>query len=160
MTTHTRVFLPLGKLLAASLVVALCPYSMAGAADAFKNTDFLLKAEVSYQADEVRDPFKSYLPEAPVLVPGQTAQIKADVPLPELKVSGIFWGAEFPQAIINGIIVKSGDIIADATITKIEPEGVTVNFNRRDYLLRAPAAQNLDTARGKKEAPHGKSRNK
>ena len=157
MIMHRRSSLLMGKLIAATLMVSVCPCRTATAGPASKKTDFLLKPEVSYQAEGVRDPFKSYLPDAPVVVSGKI-EPKTDTPLPKLEVSGIFWGANFPQAIINGIIVKAGDSIGDVKITSIEPEGVTIKFNRRDYVLEAPAARNLETAKGKKEAPHEKSR--
>jgi len=137
----------------------VCLAAREGAADAVKKSDFVLKPEVSYKAADVKDPFKSWLPEPPIPVPSREER-DVEVKLPDFTIAGIFWGADFPQAIINDTIVKVGDTILEAKIIGIEPEGVTVNFNRRDFLLKAPAVLNTGTINGIKEAPNEKSRKK
>ena len=49
--------------------------------------------------------------------------------LPALRVQGIIWGGDRPQAIINDRIVELGDDVEGATIKSIQKDGVNVLFD-------------------------------
>ena len=48
--------------------------------------------------------------------------------LKNLKLSGVVWGGEQPQAIINGQIVGVGDVIEKAKVTSITQKGVQIVY--------------------------------
>ncbi|MBI3332773.1 MAG: hypothetical protein HYZ93_01630 [Candidatus Omnitrophica bacterium] len=57
---------------------------------------------------------------------------------PPLELQGILWGTPRPQAIINRRIVSAGDVIGDATVLAVRPEGVKVSLNGREFELKLP----------------------
>ncbi|HLD82563.1 MAG TPA: hypothetical protein VI976_01270 [Candidatus Omnitrophota bacterium] len=122
---------------------------------------FLLAASVSeevvvnrpkeeYKGEGLADPFKDVF-RAAASISGSEAPVEAK-PLPILKVQGIIQGGRFEQAIINNKIVKVGDTINEAVITKIEKHGITVLFDNKTYHLSSPAA---DILQGAKPKPQG-----
>ena len=98
-----------------------------------------LRVNVEYHAQDFNDPFTPV--EEPVLeVKPDEHKVEIEPPkqLPTFKVNGIFWGGTVAQAIIDDKIVKTGDTISDAKVTKIEKEGVTVLFGGQSYKIPAP----------------------
>jgi hypothetical protein len=81
-----------------------------------------------------KDPLKNmlleymYEKEAEPLTP-------ADVPLPPLDIQGLIWNSQMPQAIINGRVVKEGDIIEGVKIVTIDKTGVTVEHLDRKVFI-------------------------
>jgi hypothetical protein len=116
--------------------------------------EIAIKPGVSYTADNLRDPFSN-----PALTEISTdAGSSANTPevnLPEMKVQGIFWGAKFPQAIINDKVVKVNDKIEGAQVTEITKDSVTVFFGNKQFVLTSPAFVNLEAASNKKDAKKG-----
>jgi len=55
--------------------------------------------------------------------------------LEKLSLSGIMWDKESPLAIINNKILKPGDYIGNAKITKIEKNSVTIAVADQEYKL-------------------------
>jgi len=64
----------------------------------------------------------------------------AEVKLPVLKVQGLIWGGNFPQAIINNKVVRVDDEVDGAKIVSIEKDGLWVSFNDKQYNLSSPVA--------------------
>ena len=103
----------------------------------------------AYTAQDLRDPLKSLLPEAPA-PESQTAAVKAEkkeavppaTPPPNLTVRGVLWGGREPQAIINDEVYRIGDTIEGAKILSIDPAGVTIEHNGAPafYSTAAPLA--------------------
>ncbi|MBI4341188.1 MAG: general secretion pathway protein GspB [Candidatus Omnitrophica bacterium] len=99
----------------------------------------------AYTAQDLRDPFKELLPPPPAqaaaapmasqAVPVASAARPAPLPLPTLLLSGIWWSVQ-PRALINGEVYGIGDHVQGATVKRISPEGVTVEFNGREILLQ------------------------
>lgn len=52
-----------------------------------------------------------------------------------LKLIGIIWDRERPQAIINNIVVNPGDKISINKVIKIERDSVVLNDGSGDYVL-------------------------
>ncbi|MFH1761093.1 MAG: hypothetical protein ABIA63_08325 [bacterium] len=104
-----------------------------------------LKSEVSYGAENLRDPFKSPIQPEMLTQRGNAGPITPDTPEVLPKVQGVFWGASFPQAIINDKVVKTGDTVDGARIVSIEKDFVTVLFinSNRQYKISSPASDNL-----------------
>jgi len=92
---------------------------------------------VKYSADSLKDPFEVYSEKKKEQEP--EAKLKAK-PLPPLTVQGIIWGTPLPQAIINGKVLKIGDMIDGVEITRIDKEGVEVFYAGRSYFLASPAS--------------------
>ena len=113
----------------------------------------LLKSDVAYQADEFRDPFKSTIVSDTAAPRDSVNPLVPEVSPPELKVQGIFWGGDFPQAIVNDKVVKVGDEVNGAQIVSIEKDIITVFFVNRQFKISSPASSNpADFSRqGKKE---------
>jgi hypothetical protein len=100
------------------------------------------KTEVDYGAENFRDPFKSPIQSEMLIQPGDTDPNTPEVQLPNLKVQGVFWGASFPQAIINDKVVKAGDTVDAVTIVSIEKDFIMVSFVNRKYKLSSPVSEN------------------
>ncbi len=115
-----------------------------------------LKSEVTYGSGNLRDPFKSLVQSELLVSPGPDVPAVTEVSAPPLKIQGIVWGGNFPQAIINDKVVKVGDTIEGAQLLSIEKDSVTVFFVNRQFILSSPASENLANSpdKGKKEDVH------
>ncbi len=51
---------------------------------------------------------------------------------PNLVLNGIMYIEEKPKAIINGTVVREGDVISGATVTSITPDNVLLKYNNND----------------------------
>ncbi len=78
-------------------------------------------------------------PVPPEVVPAETAK---EIPeekdfgeAPEFSLTGIVFGGGEPSAIINGKIVKEGDVIEGAKVLKINPKKVTLGFKGKEISL-------------------------
>ena len=81
--------------------------------------------------DPLKDLLQLYLYKTRVV---QTEE-KVTIPLPELTIEGIIWNSDMPQAIVNGKIVRIGDIVKDVEIIDIERNGVVVGYNGEKVLI-------------------------
>ncbi|MFA6378758.1 MAG: hypothetical protein WCX16_03130 [Candidatus Omnitrophota bacterium] len=102
-----------------------------------------------------RNPFKSWLPKIeekiekepeatkieykepevkiiPVLKPAPVEEAKP----PEIKISGLVWSTDRPQAIINDQILTIGDMIGDSKIIDINKDGVDIMFLNKLYTIK------------------------
>lgn len=112
------------------------------------------RPNVEYKADNLRDPFQTYVIEkkkAEAVQAGTSQPEEESVTPPALTVQGIIWGGRFPQAIINNKVVRVGDIIEEAEITDISKEGVIITFKNRQFNLSSPAAVKLEGLKKKSE---------
>ena len=55
--------------------------------------------------------------------------------LGSLRLQGIVWGARFPQAIINGEVLKIGDSLDGIRIVDIDKHGVRLFLDGKNYIL-------------------------
>ncbi len=69
----------------------------------------------------------------PAVSPQQPKLPRVPVKPPALKVQGIIWDSDRPQAIINGEIVDVGQVVADAKIVSIQKEGVDFLFHGEKF---------------------------
>ncbi len=102
-----------------------------------KETMRISKPTVEYTATGLKDPFRLFQ------APKETKKLEAiDIPVnpPELNISGLVWGAENPQAIINGKVFRIGDTIENARIESIGKNGVVVAFQGKKFTI--PVAMN------------------
>jgi hypothetical protein len=109
---------------------------------------------IEYSADRMRDPFKSYIVK-PVEQPSQQeTEVEVVRQVPSFSIQGIFWGGNFPQAIINDKVVKEGDTLQDAKIISITKERIRFLFANREISV-VPESQNLTTSisGSRKEVP-------
>jgi len=90
-----------------------------------------IRPRVKYDAAGLRDPFRRYNESGSKEVGQQ--------PLPALVVTGVVWGTDIPQAIINDKVVRQGDSINDVKIIEINKEGISVVFQGRQYNVSSPA---------------------
>ncbi len=92
----------------------------------------IAKPKVEYTASDFKDPFRLFQ------APKETKKVDvivAPVNPPELEVSGLVWGAENPQAIVNGKVVKVGDTLEDARIDSIGKGGIVIEFSGKKFTL-------------------------
>ena len=97
-----------------------------------------------YAAGALRDPLKSFLPQASSTSPQPTPHAMSSTetgpravsparperpPLRALNIQGLLWGGPRPQAIINERVYGVGDAVADGTITSITRLGVTLDYH-------------------------------
>ena len=114
-----------------------------------------LKPGVSYTAENLRDPFTNPAQNEISAQPGEPVSNVPEIPLPAMKIQGIFWGGKFPQAIINDKIVKVGEKIEDVKVLAIEKNSVTVFFGNKQFVLPSPASDNLAASSNKKDGKKG-----
>ncbi len=106
---------------------------------------------LTYKAEGLKDPFRTWIKRSDQPVMEEKKEDKADKPLPALTIEGIIWGGKFPQAIVNGQVVKVGESIMAGTanagdkvrIDAISRDGITVFFNNRTYEVSSPAQTSL-----------------
>jgi hypothetical protein len=104
--------------------------------------EVMLQSDFNYAAekDKLRDPFKTYI-EPPAVAAGPTGpdgSAEPEIKPPELKIQGIFWGGAFPQAIVNGRVVRVNDQIEGAVISRIAKEGITIKIGYKEFIYNAP----------------------
>ena len=70
--------------------------------------------------------------------PSEPIEIEVEeiIPLPDVKISGIIWNSDRPQAIINGRIVDIGDSILGIQITEIRKTGIDGLFHGRTVTIK------------------------
>jgi len=107
--------------------------------------ELIVRPRVEYKAGDLKDPFQGYKSAS-----GKAMAEKAIV-LPKLEISGIVWGSDIPQAIINGRVVKIGDVIENAHIVDINKNGIDIFFEGRQFNLKAPAYSHLEQFKQKRE---------
>jgi len=95
--------------------------------------DIIVKPSVIYKADNLRDPFKSYI-ESSVATRVLEPMVEQG-PMPDLEVQGLFWGGGYPQAIINNKVLRESDTIEGVKIISIKKDGVTVLFANTEHKL-------------------------
>ena len=71
----------------------------------------------------------------------KAVEIEEIIPLPDVKVSGIIWNSDRPQAIINGLIVDIGDNILGIQITEIRKTGIDGLFHGRAVTIQTQRSQ-------------------
>ncbi len=112
----------------------------------FAVSDVIVRMAPEYIGADLRDPFQPfYVPvkvKNPSLEEGQSAKQQAK-PLPTVEIQGIVSGALVPYAIVNGKVVKAGDIVDGLTIVEIVKDGIQVEYDRINYTLESPAIEAL-----------------
>ncbi len=84
-----------------------------------------------FENDPLKDLLQLYLHKMRVV----KTEEKITTPLPKLTVEGIIWNSYMPQAIVDGKIVRVGDIIKNAEIIDIEKSGIVVFYNGEKVLI-------------------------
>lgn len=97
--------------------------------------EFILRPNIEYNAEGLKDPFRQPAPEAKkssAVEETLEPEIILEQP-PALKIQGIIWGGRFNQAIVNNKVVKEQDTIEGAKIISINKKGITVLFKGKEY---------------------------
>lgn len=105
-------------------------------------------AQISYSAQNLRDPFLSLLPPDPtaqaaargsgVAASARPALPKPPAPPPVIKVQGVIWGGPAPKAIVEGKLYGIGDVIKGAKIVSIDRQGITMEHEGRPVAYVIP----------------------
>ena len=89
-------------------------------------------------------------PTPPVQHPVDAVQPNApEVPLPVLRVQGLFWGVGRPQAIINRRIVSEGETLSvseakeGVKVLEVSADGVKVSFQGKEFFLGVERSEGL-----------------
>lgn len=94
---------------------------------------------VTYNADNLRDPFLgTALPDAEEETTEENAPVETII-LPDIKIQGIIWGSNNPQAIINNKVVKVGNTINEITILDITGSEIIISYKNQKFALPAPS---------------------
>jgi len=95
----------------------------------------ITRPKVEYKASDFKDPFR------PKVAKANEAGIskKKQVVLPDLKIQGIVWGGQIPQAVINDKVIKVGDTIQNVHIIDINKFGVLAVFEGQEFNISSPA---------------------
>jgi len=83
------------------------------------------------KTDPLRDLFQLYLYRVRLVKPEE----KIEIPLPKFTIEGIVWNSDMPQAIVDGRVVRIGDVIENVEIVNIEKRGITVSYNDENVLI-------------------------
>jgi len=118
----------------------------------------LLRPSPEYDAGKEKDPFGD-APEQSKESQGQDAQAATPtLLLPSMNIQGLIWGGRFPQAIINGKVLRIGDVIEGAQIIEIKKEGIVLSYDNRNYTLRSPAIIKLENMQNKSQGGQDEKR--
>ena len=101
----------------------------------------IVKPKAKYSAKGLRDPFKTPFENKYLVSAGPITPDSAGGALSLLKLQGVIWGGKFPQAIINGKVVKIGDTIDRALVVDITKDGVVLFLDGKQYSLSSPASE-------------------
>lgn len=100
------------------------------------------RPQIKYKSSLLRDPFSTYLVKelktevsSPV---GKELLATPGIDLDSLKVQGIVWGGEMPQAIINNEVLSVGDVINGAKIISIDKKGINFDSSGEVVSLSVP----------------------
>lgn len=93
---------------------------------------------VPYTSENFRDPFEAYIKKEEVALPVTQLIAEENFVPPPVAVSGITWGSSFPQAIVNGKVVRAGDVIDDVQVISISKEGLVLSYKNQRFSLPAP----------------------
>jgi hypothetical protein len=110
--------------------------------DLFSATEEIVKrvqqkqAEIGSNAQVQRNPFNEESAPKIVTVPRQPQVAKPVVEAPPISLDSIFWDPETPVAVINGKAMREGETIKDVTISKIQEDGVTVEWKGHKHTLK------------------------
>lgn len=88
------------------------------------------KVEYSASRDPFRSPFEVEKKDDLEMPPVE------DISLGHLKVQGMVWDTEMPQAIINDKVVKVGEVIEGAKILEITKECIYVLYDGKQYMVK------------------------
>lgn len=113
-----------------------------------KEIQRVVRPNVEYRAKGLRNPFEQPITDS-ASEDGGSLGLQKEKALPSLTVQGIIWGGSFPQAIINGKVVKIGDVIEGVDIVNISKEGVTVLFAGVEHKLTTSPALGQQESLGK-----------
>ena len=102
----------------------------------------------SYISDsKSRQRYLEFNPGKEVLLPPKIKLLKVDPAenpdtivseLPEFYLNGIFFSQKRPAVLINGKMLKAGDLFQGVLIEKIESESVQIKFKNSTFLLSYP----------------------
>ena len=118
-----------------------------------------------YTASVLRDPLKSFLPQAvpPVSAPIQLQPANSEssgrpanappaseqrAPMPNLTVQGLVWGGPRPQVIINDKVYSVGDMVGGGKIVVINRHGVGLEYNGARAFFSPASASGLRGQQG------------
>ncbi len=97
---------------------------------------------VEYTGSEYRDPLEPLLDSSiktkKIVL---TVEKKEKIILPGLSLEGLIWGAHYPQAIIDGEVLRIGDIIKEAKILDIRKGEVHLLYKGDELILRPKAPE-------------------
>lgn len=118
-------------------MLCACPAAAFSLEPAAETQEDLVQAVV-YTSEGLRDPFEGYIKKEQIVLPvDQLVEEENFVP-PPVMVSGITWGSSFPQAIINGKVVRAGDMVGEVQVVSISKEGLVLSYNNQRFSLPAP----------------------
>lgn len=127
--------------MAVSPIIILAPAALAVAAVA---AFFIIKG--AYSAKPAHPPVPKETPSRQEVVKKDDAPAEKEKPSffpirpavpapPKLELSGIMYLDAGPKAIINGSVVKEGDLIQGATVKKIDPTDVVLDYGDVEIQL-------------------------
>jgi hypothetical protein len=102
----------------------------------------MLSAGAASRAQEFRDPMR----------PAGVAPVAARQPVYSLKLEGVIAGVK-RVAIVNGRLVRTGDVVAGARIVEVFANGVRYERAGKTQTLTLPAAQSQSTVRVARSEP-------
>jgi hypothetical protein len=118
-------------------VIVLAGFTAANGQDAEPVVESLSRA-VPYTSESLRDPFEGYIQKKVEAIPASRLAEEENFVPPPLAISGITWGSSFPQAIVNGKVVKAGDMVGDVGVVSISKEGLVFLYNNQQFSMPAP----------------------
>jgi len=95
---------------------------------------------VTYTSESLRDPFEGYIRKEVVPLSAEQLAKEENFVQPALLISGITWGSSFPQAIVNGKVVKAGDMVGEVQVVSISKQGLVFSYKNQQFSLSAPGA--------------------
>lgn len=98
------------------------------------------KVDVETEEDETGPPIESTDPSLAIVLPVEAEDIIPPPPLPEVRVSGIIWNSDRPQAIINDRIVDIDSDVSGIKITEIRQSDIKGLFHGKAVTIKQKGA--------------------
>ena len=111
---------------------------------------------IAYTSENLKDPFTgTVIPETEDEIQREAAPLEK-ISLPDIKIQGIIWGTNNPQAIINNKVVKVGSTVNEITILDISGSEIIISYKNKKFALPAPSGIKTPDVKYKEGGSHGK----
>lgn len=91
--------------------------------------------EIKYKADSALDPLMDKLSAYLASVVPVAKKEILDIKPPQLKITGLIWNTDRPQAIVNERVLSAGDEIEGAKLLSVTKNGINIEYKGVKFFI-------------------------